>query len=109
MKRLGWFLLSGVLAMPLFILAAGEDETKSNPTPAAQAAAPSFSDFKGAKAAGDDALQARHFDEAAADYGAAVELATSGKGKSYAANGQGLALMKARKWKESKAAFERAI
>jgi len=73
------------------------------------APAPSFSSFKEAYAAGNQALKDRKFTEAAMDYEAAEGLASSPKGKSQAVNAQGWALLKARKLDEAKKAFGQAV
>ncbi len=72
-------------------------------------AAISYKSFKEAYAAGNDALKDRKFEEAAADYGAAEDLASGDKAKSQAANAQGWAYLKGRKLEAAQKAFARSI
>lgn len=73
------------------------------------AAPPSFSSFRDAYAAGNEALKDRKFDDAVAAYSQAEGLASTPKGKSQAANAQGWTLLKARKLAEAKKALSRAV
>jgi len=102
-----------VLGVSLSFSAWADDKPAAETKPAAvdQAASakPSFSSFKEAYAAGNQALKDRKFSEASADYGVAEDMATSPKGKSQAANAQGWALWKAKKIDEAKKVFARAV
>src|SRR5579859_2209720 len=77
-------------------------------TPAA-VSAPAFNTFKEAYAAGNEALKDRKFTTAAADYGAAENLAASPKSKSEAANAQGWAYLRAKNWQAAKGSLSRAV
>jgi len=97
-----------VMGLPLVAIAqdAASVSTKSSEGISPE---PSFSSFKEAYSAGNQALKDRKLKEAAAAYEAAENLSTSGKGKSQAANAQGWALLKERKLPEAKKAFARSV
>ncbi len=98
MKKLFPLFLLAVISFPL--TASAQDKT---------APAVSYKNFKDAYAAGNQALKERKFDDAVGAYAEAEKLATTGKGKSQAANAQGWTLMKARKLEEAKKVLERAV
>src|SRR5579862_2148603 len=98
-----------VVVASLPVLALGQDSTaaekssvESKPASIASNTGVStdFKSFKEAYAAGNQSLKDYKFDEAAADYDAAENLASSDKGKSQAANAQGWAYWKAKKLEE---------
>ena len=101
MKKFALVLMLG-MAAPAALYAAGQ-EKKAPP------AAVSFDDSKTAFQEGNQALKENRWAEAAADYAAAEKLASSDQAKSRAANAQGYAYLKARKYKEAKEAFGRAV
>ena len=100
---------------PALALAQGDAAATSSPnsattaTSASVTTSPSFKTFKEAYAAGNQALKDRKFEESAADYGAAEDMATTPKAKSQAANAQGWAYLTGRKLSEAKKAFARSI
>ncbi|HET9869869.1 MAG TPA: hypothetical protein VFR02_05175, partial [bacterium] len=96
------------LAVLLGMLAAGWGGAAVAQTPA-PVAPPAFNTFKDAYAAGNEDLRARKFTQAAADYGAAENLAFSDKGKSEAANAQGWAYLQAKDWDNAKGSLSRAV
>jgi tetratricopeptide (TPR) repeat protein len=100
-------IFSAVLVMPLDIWAdkQGAGQT-STPETSRES---SFESFKSAYSAGDQALKARKFDDAVANYAAAGNLTTNGKRKSEAANAQGWVFIRANKWKNAKESFSRAV
>jgi tetratricopeptide (TPR) repeat protein len=100
------FQFSSALVVLSLLMVAGS--TQGAPAEKA-AAAPSFKSFKEAYSAGNQALKDRKFQEAISDYAAAESMSTTPKGKSQAANAQGWALLRAKKWKEAKEALGRAV
>jgi tetratricopeptide (TPR) repeat protein len=92
-----------ILSFILMVLTAGQifASEKSN--------AISFSTFKTAYSAGNDDLKKGHFADAVKAYEAAVDLASTAKGRCDAYNAAGWALMKAKKWPEAKAMLLEAV
>lgn len=115
--HLAWML--AFLGAPLMVSAqgnatahnssAGSNDSTSAIASSKAAAAPAYKNFKEAYTAGNDALKDRKFEESAAAYGAAEDLASTPKAKSQAANAQGWAYLKARKLEEAKKAFARSV
>lgn len=103
MRKPHFFWMLALLSLPF--VAQAEDKKKDAPA----VSTASFKTFKEAYAAGNQALKDRKFQEAVADYAAAEGLATSAKGKGDAANAQGWAYLKAKKWQEAKKALEHAV
>ena len=117
MSKFPFVFVVAVIGLPLPILAQDPRAT-ANSSSDASLASPSFPNsgistefksFKEAYAAGNQALKDHKLVEAAGDYGAAENLASSDKGKSQAANAQGWAFWKAKKLEEAKKAFGRAV
>jgi tetratricopeptide (TPR) repeat protein len=92
--------------LPAAVLAA-EKAPEAASAPAA-VNAPAYKNFKEAYAAGNQAAKELNWHAASAAYEAAEKLASSDKGKGQAANAEGWAFMKSKKWQEAKAAFDRA-
>jgi tetratricopeptide (TPR) repeat protein len=119
MKNILFLCLSAILCSPIPVLAQGKSTSgntgaKSTPSDSQASAssnpsAPTFKTYKDAHAAGNEAMKNIKYDEAAADYAAAEDLATSPKIKSQMANSQGWALLKGRKLAEAKKAFTHAV
>jgi tetratricopeptide (TPR) repeat protein len=89
-------------------LIAGEKTPEAVSAPAV-VNAPTFKNFKDAYAAGNQAVKDLKWETAVAAYGVAEKLASSDKGKGQAANAQGWAYLKWKKWQEAKEAFDRAV
>ena len=117
MRKFHLALLLGVFVAPLMVSAQTNTADQKSSTGGgkdtsagtAKAASASYKTFKEAYSAGNDALKDRKFEESAAAYGAAEDLASNPKAKSQAANAQGWAYLKARKLEEAKKAFSRSI
>ena len=117
MNKIKLFCLLAVFILPIAVLAddkaapsaAPKDTTSKAESAAAPAASVSFKSFKEAYTAGNQALKERNFEAAVSAYGEAENLSTTPKGKSQAANAQGWALLKAKKWEEAKKALGRAV
>lgn len=103
-----FFLVSALLFAGAGPAAAMDDNNKKKASEAA-ASEPSFTDFREAYSAGDAALSAGRYAEAAAAYGQAEEHAQTDEGRSQAANAYGYALMKARRYAEAVEPLERAV
>jgi tetratricopeptide (TPR) repeat protein len=107
MKR-QWVLLisvAGLSGVPLN----GWSQNSSTASSSGSVAPPAFSTFKEAYAAGNQDLKNRKFTQAASDYGAAENLASSPKSKSEAANAQGWAYLKGKDWQDAKASLAEAV
>lgn len=102
MFNLSRWVVLGTLMIPVWV---GAQTDKAN----APASEPTYKNFKEAYAAGNDAIKARKFEEAAKAYEAAETLASTPKGKSQMANAQGWAMLKARDLEEAKKNFARAV
>jgi tetratricopeptide (TPR) repeat protein len=76
-------------------------------TPASEVV--TYSSFKSAYSAGNEALKKGRFAEAVAAYKAAETLASSSKGRCDAFNAAGWALIKSKKWLEAKVVFTEAV
>ncbi len=112
MRKAHFVWMLAFLAAPVFLLAqdnTGTQNSSAGSKDSTASAAPTFKTFKEAYAAGNDALKDRKFNESAADYGAAEDMASGSKAKSQAANAQGWAYLKARKLGEAKKAFARSV
>lgn len=110
MKKFLWVGAAILLSLTLKAWADTAASPTSNEAPTvASKTEPSFSNFKEAYGSGNQALKDRKLSEAIEDYAQAESLSTSAKGKSQAANAQGWAFLKAKKWKEAKEAFGRAV
>src|SRR5208283_50168 len=112
MRNIFLLCLLAILCGPILVLAqekaeSGKTSVKSTPSTSEASApsnpsAPTFKTYKEAHAAGNEAMKNTKYDEAAADYAAAEDIATSPKIKSQMANSQGWALLKGRKLVEAK-------
>ncbi len=113
MNKIKLFCLFVVFTLPMAVLADDKAAPKDTPSKAesttAQSSTVSYKSFKEAYAAGNQALKERNFEGAVSAYGEAENLSTTPKGKSQAANAQGWALLKAKKWEEAKKALGRAV